>query len=612
MTPTRAFYLDAGAEPIFAVFDEPGEAAGGRVTAVLLSPPFGWQDVSSYRARRDWARELATIGHPTLRIDLPGSGDSGGGPNDPGRFDAWVAALIAAASWLGDASGCPRLAAVGIGLSGIALYQAILDGAAIDDLVLWGVGARGRPLVREQRAFAALEQTRPPAAEAPVVPEGALMTAGFLLSAETLRQLERFDMTSSAPPKRLRRALLLGRDGIAADERLRRVLIDAGVEVSTHGGDGFADMMMSEPQFARLANETLTDIAAWVRRGDELTGRVGSERRESSSATPASVVTRSEAEMGEPGGGRVRETPLTFESAGVNLRGVLTEPIGRPRDLCLVLLNPGAVRRTGVNRMWVELARRWAARGVPTLRIDLEGIGDADGKSGTFVDFREFYVPTYIDHVRTALDALAQRGLPARFVVMGLCSGSYWSFQTALADERVVAAFMLNASWLISDPALPAARDARRFRRSAVTGDAWKRVLAGETSPRRLLVASRALTRSVSAQIRASITLRDRDRSGFEDRLAHALDRLRDRDQHGVLLFSAEEPLYEELERTGFLARLDRWPNLRLLSDQRLRSGAVRQHTLRPLWLQRHVHALLDAELEYELAMIERQDRERD
>jgi alpha/beta superfamily hydrolase len=32
--------------------------------------------------------------------------------------------------------------------------------------------------------------------------------------------------------------------------------------------------------------------------------------------------------------------------------------------------------------MWVEASRRWAALGVATLRIDLEGIGDADGDAG--------------------------------------------------------------------------------------------------------------------------------------------------------------------------------------------------------------------------------------
>src|ERR1700722_10711481 len=116
---TRAFYLDAGAEPIFAMLDEPPTSAaspGG--AAVLLCPPIGWEDVSSYRPRRDWARELAAAGHPTLRIDLPGSGDSGGDPRDPGRFQSWVSAISAAAGWVGQGSGRPRPRAGGVRVGG--------------------------------------------------------------------------------------------------------------------------------------------------------------------------------------------------------------------------------------------------------------------------------------------------------------------------------------------------------------------------------------------------------------------------------------------------------------------------------------------------------------
>ena len=61
--------------------------------------------------------------------------------------------------------------------------------------------------------------------------------------------------------------------------------------------------------------------------------------------------------------------------------GILTEPVGPAVDLCAVWLNAGPQRRIGPNRMWVETARRWAALGVPSVRVDLAAIGDADGDS---------------------------------------------------------------------------------------------------------------------------------------------------------------------------------------------------------------------------------------
>lgn len=163
----------------------------------------------------------------------------------------------------------------------------------------------------------------------------------------------------------------------------------------------------------------------------------------------------------------IRETPLTIEQPFGRLFGVLTEPAGTSAlDLGAILLNPGAHRRIGQNRMWVEVARRWAARGVCTLRLDLEGIGDADGDGERFTDLAAQYDPRLIDQLCAAIDALEIRGLGRRFVLAGLCSGARWSFEAALRDERVVAAFVLNPQSFFWDPSLGTARVLRRGSRS--------------------------------------------------------------------------------------------------------------------------------------------------
>ena len=611
---TCAFYLDAGAEPIFAMLDQPPPTAPARSTAVLLCPPVGWQDVSSYRPRRDWARELAAAGHPTLRIDLPGTGDSGGDARDPGRFAAWAAAIAAAARWLRETSDRPRIAAVGIGLGGLALYRAAVDGAPVDDLVLWAGSGRGRPLVREQRAFARLEQAQQLNPEGTNLPDGALIAAGFLLSAETLSDLERFDVAELRPPGGVGRVLLLERDGMPIDESLRAALVDAGADVTTAPGEGFADMFMAEPQDARLGRAALATAGAWIAAGDP--GTVGGDTSASAGSTHAArsapaVAAQGRAELVASDGTRVRETPLFFPASAGRLFGVLTEPLGSRRDLCLVLLNAGAQRRIGVNRMWVELARRWSARGVASLRIDLEAIGDADGDSDRFTDLASFYVPEFVGQVRGVLDALVARGLPSRFVLLGLCSGAYWSFHTALADRRVASALMLNARVLIWDPELLTRRESGRLRRSAVSAAVWRRVVNGDISRDRVLTAVRTLGdrgRSAPGRVRATIADQRERTGGAVDELERLLDRLRDRGQRGLLLFTADEPVYDELERGGYLARFDRWPNLRLAADAQLRSGSGEDHTLRPLWLQQRVHGLLDGAIDQELEHAARMD----
>src|SRR5271165_6535188 len=142
--PTRAFYLQGSGTPVFAVLHRP--VGTPRPTAVLLCPPFGWEDMCSYRIRREWAEQLARSGHATLRLDLPGSGDSAGASTDPGQLDAWTQAVDGAARWLRGAADARRVAVIGIGLGGIVSCRAALQGSPIDELVLWSVPASGGSL----------------------------------------------------------------------------------------------------------------------------------------------------------------------------------------------------------------------------------------------------------------------------------------------------------------------------------------------------------------------------------------------------------------------------------------------------------------------------------
>jgi hypothetical protein len=79
------------------------------------------------------------------------------------------------------------------------------------------------------------------------------------------------------------------------------------------------------------------------------------------------------------------------------------------------------------------------------------------------------------------------------------------------------------------------------------------------------------------------------------DELDRALDQLRDAEQRIQLMFSSNEPLYEELRDEGRLDRLDRWPNVGV----ELIAGNV--HTLRSADSQRSAHEALDRALEDQL-----------
>jgi len=607
-TTTVPLYLNDGPDPVFGIFHAPEQGAE-RDTAVLICPPFGWDETCSYRSRRDWARRLAEEGFACLRIDLPGTGDSGGSPHDPRRLATWVDAIDSAVAELRSMSGCRRVAAIGIGLGGLLLCDAISHGTAIEDVVLWAAPGRGRTLLRELRTFASLEDSElvpvPEEALTPsVTAEGEVWVGGFVLTPETAEALEALDVSKLTFPEGLpRRALLLGRDGIAVDKRLRERIEATGASVTLSAGEGYGEMM-ARPHDAVSPLAVFAEVSQWLKASTSAASSAEQPERAPGQAAvlapepatrshPAHPASRSSSIELEVDGARIREAPITIAQPFGDLFGVLAEPLGGPPgDTCAVLLNAGAIRRIGPNRMWVETARRWSALGVPTVRLDLEGIGDADGDSGSFGEMAGLYVPELVEQVRGALDRLAELGYGPRFVLAGLCSGAFWAFHAALADERVVAAYLLNPRALFWDPTLDATREVRK---ALLRSSAWRKVLRGEVPIERMaglayrtpgVLARRAAARVARGAARQA-------RGG--DRLDLAFDRLRDEGKRIELMFSSGEPLYEELESEGRLDRLDRWPNIGL----QMIAGNI--HTLRSANAQASAHQALNRVLDVEL-----------
>jgi pimeloyl-ACP methyl ester carboxylesterase len=591
----RLLYLNDDGEQIFSIFHQ-AAADGRRATAVLMCPPFGWEDVCSYRSRREWAARLAHSGFPTLRIELPGTGDSAGSPTDRQRLSAWTSCVVAAARWLSDECEHESVAAIGIGLGGMLICAAVCEDAPVHEAVLWAVPARGEALVREQRAFERLEAakfaTRRHAQ--PQEGSGSVRAGGFTLSAETAGGLEQLDLASATFPEgRPRRVLLLGRDGIAVDGRLRACLERAGTVVRCAPGSGFG-AMMAEPQQSRPPTDVFALVEDWLEVGAQSAATAPRPPAASHIARPP-VRTSAAAEF-DSAGTPVRETPVFIEQPFGRLFAVLSEPGGQAAthaassgvpELGALLLNAGAIRRIGPSRMWVEIARRWAAEGIPTLRLDLEGLGDADGDASRFADVAELYVPQFVAQVRAAIDFLEARTTARKFVLAGLCSGAYWSFHAALQDERVDAAFMLNPRLLFWDPV---ADNMRELRRRLLNPPSWRVVARGDVALARVGQVALHAPRSLLANAIARWQAR-----GAIDQLDLALDGLSAAGKQLAFMFSDNEPLHDELERQGRLERSGRWPNLQL---ERL-PGA--DHTLRPVQAQRGAHDALDRALHREL-----------
>lgn len=501
--------------------------AAGRRGVVLCSPWEG-EEPAMHRAWRDLARQLAAAGLPALRYDHPGCGDSAGGEEDPARLRAWIDGVHAATRFLRE-TGVAEVALVGLRLGALLAGLAAREMGGVDRLVLLAPCVSGRGFVRELRALARLAGVPPDPGDGG--PDGGLDAAGFRLSAETVAALNAADLTGlSASPAR--RVLLMnppdGRTGALA-ARLRAL----GAEVEE---EAFSDLatLMNSVQRASGAVAGFDRVTGWLARDAPRAGPV---------RIPASA-----ARLDLPG---ASEVPVRF---GDGLFGILCEPAAAPaadnadaarRRPAVLLLNSGATHHVGSGRMSVRLARRLAARGMASLRIDTGGIGDSASRSGRGDNL--VYCRDGVDDARAALDWLAGRGY-RRFVAVGLCAGAALALHTTLADGRVVGLAMVNPGRFVLGPGATsetviaeAVGESGRYLRRLGEPAAWRAVLRGDGKAVRAL---RALGERAAVRLMARLAGKA---AGAGDAVQW-FHRLGERGVRTLLVYSAGDPTLGELE----------------------------------------------------------------
>jgi alpha-beta hydrolase superfamily lysophospholipase len=526
-------------------------------TGVLIVPPFGWDDQTSYRPRRDWSLALADAGFANLRIDLPGTGDSSGSARDHGLVDSWSAAVSSGVAWL-RSGGARRVAVIALGAGGLVTLQAIARGTVVDDVVLWGMPLTGRALVREIKAFGRLEQFQ--TGEQPDdIPDGQLCAGGHLLTRETVAALSKLDAAELIRAAHPGRAMVAGRDGRGPDQALLDALRTAGSDVRTDPGHGWG-AALARPQSAS-PTALFCAVTDWL----------------AECAGPGDALV--ETKPGSANLGAVQERAVVFTGDGQQLYAIITEPLYGPTTGTAILFNAGAIRRIGPNRMWTEAARRWAAAGVAVIRVDVEGIGDAGGENTPYIAGDEsFYVPSLTAQARAALDLAVAEGLPPRFLLAGLCSGAFWAFEAAAADPRVESIVMLNPRLLAFDPDAEGDRELRKLGR-LLTRQGLRNLLRERRKLRRIRRFAAHLLKA-PARLMGSPPEADTVQQSF--RAMHG------RGQRIHIAFSGDEPLHEELQQQR------RVEELQALGVEFHELPYI-SHTLKPLKAQQAASAILDA-----------------
>jgi dienelactone hydrolase len=334
---------------------------------------------------------------------------------------AWLDDVGYAVEELRARSGAKAISLFGLRLGAtLAMLRAAERGGA-DSLVLWSPYLSGAGFVSEVTKLHKLYLRIEPqlAGVAATRPEGE-EALGMLLSRALIDDLSKVDLLKAARSP-ARRTLVIDGGNLTGRDALMARLAELGAapELRSHPGHKF---LITVSHRAALPDEVLESIVGWL-----------------TSVYPAVIAPRIQPPR-PAAPAPFGERPVRFGDSRP-LFGILTpaeRARARPGRPPILILNAGCVNRSGLHRLHVRMARRWAQLGFDVLRVDLSGIGDSPVSPDATENVT--YPPNGFDDIGHAIRALGSE----RVIVAGHCSGGDYAFQIGAREPMVVGVFILN------------------------------------------------------------------------------------------------------------------------------------------------------------------------
>ncbi|HND33148.1 MAG TPA: hypothetical protein PLA94_24285, partial [Myxococcota bacterium] len=383
--------------------------------------------------------------------------------------------------------------------------------------------------------------------------------------------MNKLDSVELAAQATFERVLLIERDGASPSAPLLAAFGQAGSPVQVQEGSGLRDLL-ENPYQAKMDPALAEGIVSWFKNaGPRLSvGPAG--------GSPELRMTGVTGALAGPGEvARVLERPWLQPGGAGELSGILCLPARpvQPGTPWTIFYNAGGIRRCGPNRLWTGAARALAARGRPSLRIDVRDVGDSDGTSVPHGDLEAMYAESSIDDATAAYDWVEAQSAAA-IDVIGLCSGAFLGVQVA-ARRRVRRALLFNGLALVWNDDARASGMTSQIRGSLLNTRRWKRLLTGRIDAKALGLALLSkggiAARNVLARVQGAPP---------PDEVEELLRRVQDRGTTLLLVASEGDPSVAYLERH---VRPPYRPAMTTISGV--------DHTIRPVWAQSRVIGLI-------------------
>jgi alpha-beta hydrolase superfamily lysophospholipase len=486
---TQPIYFKSGRETLFGWLHlPPPNSRTGR--GIVICKPFGYEAICAHGSIRAFADACAAGGATVLRFDYTGTGDSSGGDSCADEMSQWCDDIRAAIQALRQSGHVDRVGLLGVRFGALLAGLVAAGDSCVEDLIAVAPIVNGKRYLRELRAFQAtsssaihwksseaLDGERSQTDDA-----GGIEVTGFGLSQASVESLAKFDLprlSSRAIPH----VLILDRNDLPVAQPWAELLRSLGTDVRYEALPGLVEMIAT-PHAAQVPQEMVAAIGNFLARTNQ------DYRHFANGGPPAASAPTASMQLTAEDGSQLLERAL-YVDAGHTLFAITTE-LEHPaasgsnsRRHGVVMLNGGATSHIGPNRMYVELARRWAANGYVVLRLDLAGLGDSATRPGQ--NGNEVYPPGALDDVSAAINFLRTEFGVEHVSLAGLCAGAYHALRSAISGLHVNTVLLVNpltfywkqGSKLSDLQVANVVGDAVTYAERVLSAKSWRKLLRG-------------------------------------------------------------------------------------------------------------------------------------
>jgi alpha-beta hydrolase superfamily lysophospholipase len=438
-------YFPSGQHTLFG-WIHPARGPAASDLGIVICNPFGYETICAHKSLLAFAEACAATGVSALRFDYRGTGDSSSTGGEEDQISAWCEDIRAAIEFLQRTCSVRRICLLGVRL-GALLATRVAAQHNVDSLIAVAPVVSGKRYLRELRAFQATasaggEGGAGSDAASADDPDGGMEVAGFPLFQSSLGSLKQLDV-SKLPDGPKVAALIVDRDDLPGTSSWSASLASKGVDVQYTALPGFSQMV-STPHESVVPVAIVDAVSQWLRRHVVTAPMANQASPLDVLNSPVDIPNEPRMRMKHDSGVELVERAVSLDREGV-LFGIVTEPAARAdraEAYGVILLNTGATSHVGPNRMYVELCRRWAARGYVALRFDLAGLGDSAARAGEKAN--QVYPPGALDDVRRAIDFMRERLHTRNITLAGVCAGAYHGLRSAVAGLPVNTVLLVN------------------------------------------------------------------------------------------------------------------------------------------------------------------------